>query len=383
MPHDFASLKEVLIAFRDKDPNGNGKKDELPLIGSISASSGNIVMWLINMFTYVNNASYFNVDENGRLYLPHATDEYRQALVEIRDLIKEGLMFPSAFSMSNKEIRSLMNPYFEGDVVTVGVVAGDLDVICEEDNPAIYNYVAMPYWGYCNRNVNSFTPATFITKDCEYPLAAWKLMMLMCSEEGSLRAFYGEKGVDWDDADPETLTALGNPAQIKVIREDVLTTKGNSVWGSVQGNILVSDGFEICQLTDDMGQWVNKKMKTMADSYFYYIEGENSNRPEEREGVYPLPLLDVPVDISELIADEKSDSRYLIGQALTAFSSGSYKVSFNEHYLVDVTDDDHWYAYLAALEEAGYKVWMENYQRLLDEQYPDYVENFVHREVLP
>lgn len=31
IPTSLEELKEVLIAFRDEDPNGNGKKDEIPL----------------------------------------------------------------------------------------------------------------------------------------------------------------------------------------------------------------------------------------------------------------------------------------------------------------------------------------------------------------
>ena len=360
MPTNIDELETVLRAFRDKDPNGNGKKDELPLIGNNAAGSSSIIKWILNMYCYVDFNKYFNVDDNGKLYLPHITDEYRQALIKINQWIKEGLMFNSAFSMSNKEIKSLLNPP-EGEALTVGVFAGHPTLVHEVDNSAIYNYVAVPYWGYAIRNPQYFTPAVFITQDCEYPLAAWRLIMTASTKEGSYRQRYGEYGVDYVDADPGTKSFLGRDAEIKVLNESAFSGQNNCCWHGIMGTILIEAENEVCQLTEDMGKWVNYKMTNMAAAYNNYVKAETENNPDPK---YIMPDIVTPVEVSEADANERSNSQSVISEALSSFCCGTG--TYN-----NPNDDAQWNAYIKALEEQGYQKWMEYRQAVCEDQFPE------------
>ena len=360
MPTNIDELETVLRAFRDKDPNGNGKKDELPLIGNNAAGSSSIIKWILNMYCYVDFNKYFNVDDNGKLYLPHITPEYRQALIKINQWIKEGLMFNSAFSMSNKEIKSLLNPP-EGEALTVGVFAGHPTLVHEVDNSAIYNYVAMPYWGNAIRNPQYFTPAVFITQDCEYPLAAWRLIMTASTKEGSYRQRYGEYGVDYVDADPGTKSFLGRDAEIKVLNESAFSGQNNCCWHGIMGTILIEAENEVCQLTEDMGKWVNYKMTNMAAAYNNYVKAETENNPDPK---YIMPDIVTPVEVSEADANERSNSQSVISEALSSFCCGTG--TYN-----NPNDDAQWNAYIKALEEQGYQKWMEYRQAVCEDQFPE------------
>ena len=360
MPTNIDELETVLRAFRDKDPNGNGKKDELPLIGNNAAGSSSIIKWILNMYCYVDFNKYFNVDDNGKLYLPHITDEYRQALIKINQWIKEGLMFNSAFSMSNKEIKSLLNPP-EGEVLTVGVFAGHPTLVHEVDNSAIYNYVAVPYWGYAIRNPQYFTPAVFITQDCEYPLAAWRLIMTSSTKEGSYRQRYGEYGVDYVDADPNTKSFLGRDAEIKVLNESAFSGQNNCCWHGIMGTILIEAENEVCQLTEDMGEWINYKMNNMADAYNNYVKAETENNPDPK---YIMPDIVTPVEVSDADANERSNSQSVISEALSSFCCGTG--TYN-----DPSNDAQWAAYIKALEDQGYQKWMEYRQAVCEDQFPE------------
>ena len=56
VPTTTDELKDVLIAFRDGDPNGNGIKDEIGAYGQASGGYGeNVTAALINSFIYWNN----------------------------------------------------------------------------------------------------------------------------------------------------------------------------------------------------------------------------------------------------------------------------------------------------------------------------------------
>ena len=360
MPTNIDELETVLRAFRDKDPNGNGKKDELPLIGNNAAGSSSIIKWILNMYCYVDFNKYFNVNDEGKLYLPHITDEYRQALIKINQWIKEGLMFNSAFSMSNKEIKSLLNPP-EGEAITVGIFAGHPTLVHEVDNSAIYNYVAMPYWGCAIRNPQYFTPAVFITQDCEYPLAAWRLIMTASTKEGSYRQRYGEYGVDYVDADPGTKSFLGRDAEIKVLNESAFSGQNNCCWHGIMGTILIEAENEVCQLTEDMGEWVNYKMTNMADAYNNYVKAETENNPDPK---YIMPDIVTPVEVSDADANERSNSQSVISEALSSFCCGTGVYN-------NPNDDAQWAAYIKALEDQGYQKWMEYRQAVCEDQFPE------------
>ncbi len=360
MPTNIDELETVLRAFRDKDPNGNGKKDEKPLIGNNEAGNSNIIQWIINMYCYNDTNKYFNVDDNNQLYLNQITPEYRQALIKINQWIKEGLMYSTAFNMGSKEIKSLLNPP-EGEAMTVGVWAAHPTIVLETDHASVYDYVALPLWSNAPRNPQYSTPACFITQDCEYPQAAWHLFMTMCTKEGSYRQRYGEYGVDYVDADAGTKSFLGQDAEIKVINESAFANQNNTCWHLIQGTVLVQAENEVCQLTEDMGPWINAKMKAMADCYNSYVYAEENFNPDPK---YIMPDIVTPEEVSEADKNERDNSTSLIAEALKSFCTG--QGDYN-----DPSSDAQWNAYIAALEELGYKTWMEHRQLVYEDQYPE------------
>lgn len=354
MPTSTEELYDVLVAFRDRDPNGNGKKDEKPLIGYGS----NVLHWIVNMFCYMDNETWFNVDDDNQLYLPHLTDEYREALIFINKLVDEGLMFNSAVSFTNKDVKSLLSVP-DGEVGTVGVVVGHPTLIFPVGGSSVYSYEALPYWGNCIRTSQYYTPACFITQDCEYPLAAWNVLMAMTSPEGAFRQRYGEYGVDYVDADEGTKSFIGKDAEIKVINEDAFTGKNNILWHGIMGTVLIQAENETVQMADDA--WTQHKMRIMGDCYWNYVDGETNNSPDEK---YILPKLVVPEEVSDADSNERSNSQGVINEALQSFCLGTG--TYN-----DPSDDAQWAAYVQAVKDQGYEVWMANRQAIYENQFPD------------
>lgn len=78
MPENFEEFVEVLKAFRDKDPNGNGISDEIPMVGAIKTCEETTawddpIRWLINNWVYYNENYLFNATD-GQLWLPSECD---------------------------------------------------------------------------------------------------------------------------------------------------------------------------------------------------------------------------------------------------------------------------------------------------------------------
>lgn len=91
MPKTTEELKNVLIAFKTKDPNGNGKPDEIPL-SIINDDGGNEdLSFLLGSFGPGMNADLLVVDDNGKINHSALTPGYKEFMHYLQDLYKEGL----------------------------------------------------------------------------------------------------------------------------------------------------------------------------------------------------------------------------------------------------------------------------------------------------
>lgn len=95
MPKTVEEYKEVLKAFRDKDPNGNGQKDELPTSGREFGK------WMDHLFGMYGVAMWEGSPEwdlyDGKIQYAGVTPNMKAAIAFIRDLYKEKLLDNETF----------------------------------------------------------------------------------------------------------------------------------------------------------------------------------------------------------------------------------------------------------------------------------------------
>lgn len=356
MPTDIDSFYNTLIAFRDKDPNGNGKKDEVPLIGSIG-KYGDVVSYLINMFTYYDRSEFFRYDEQGKLYYTYGSDEYREALKFVNKLVKEGLLPTTAWTNDANMVKGVLTPV--DGVQKVGVFCAHSSLAFPVNDEVIFSYAAMPYWGYVAYDDQANQYHTFITEDCEYPDAAWNLLMAMSSEEGAYRMRYGEKGVDWVDADPNSVSFLGLPASIKVLNESAFTDIGNQCWGDIIATVLFNSENEACQVSEDDSDWLKQKYKLTKECFENY--GEAAKKNPTNTGI----KLAYTVEEQEYIQVSQTNTRNFINQCQASFCTGAGD-NYNDPY-----NDAQWAAYVKGIEDQDVATWMNLAQEVFDLQYGD------------
>jgi putative aldouronate transport system substrate-binding protein len=100
MPTTPEELKEVLIAFRDQDANGNGDpSDEIPFSGDpnnldISKLAG---WWGVDAAAQKNQFPYFSLVD-GELVFGANTEAYKSMILYFADLYAEGLVDPEIFT---------------------------------------------------------------------------------------------------------------------------------------------------------------------------------------------------------------------------------------------------------------------------------------------
>ena len=344
MPTNNDELYNVLKAFKEKDPNGNGLADEIPLVGTNTGLSGQTLDWLMNLFIYEDAATYFNVDENGKLYSPYTTGKYREALTFIRKLYKEGLMSPLVLTATPNDMKQMVCPS-EGGAQLAGVVCTHLTTGFVMDHEGIMAYEPLPMWGNCIYHENAHNFTTFVTKDCENLEAAWDLLMWMSTEESAVIQRYGEQGVSWDWAPEGTKSVMGTDAQIRLYK-DTWSTIGNDNWRNVEATILVNAEGEGNQAVPEEETEVRQHKYDLFNEALvnYNNQIANFNPPDEQI----CPLLVWPQEYKDEVPYARDDCKSYISKARTDFITGTE----------DIESDAAWQAYLDQLNKLGFEQWL-------------------------
>ena len=226
VPTTLEELRNVLVAFNTQDPNGNGQADEVPMIGK-----EDLMNYITNAFVLYRQNNY-NVTD-GKVWDPVVTDEYRQALIYMNQLVNDGLFKKLCFSIqSETEYKALISPA-EGPS-KVGIFVGHPERRTSANTDALDEFIALPALsdetgkgGYTVTAPLTVDWMGFITKDCEYPAAAMKFLDAWYLDETMTIQRHGEKGVDW--VEEEGKTPYGTDAHIKVINSEAFFS-GNSTW---------------------------------------------------------------------------------------------------------------------------------------------------------
>ncbi|OAK67904.1 extracellular solute-binding protein [Lederbergia galactosidilytica] len=95
MPKTVEEYKEILIAFRDEDPNGNGEKDELPTSGREFGK------WMDHLFAMYGVAMWEGNPEwdiyDGQINYAGTSENMKAAIAFIRELYEEKLLDNETF----------------------------------------------------------------------------------------------------------------------------------------------------------------------------------------------------------------------------------------------------------------------------------------------
>lgn len=119
MPETTEEFYQMLKDFKEKDPNGNGKADEIPLMGATTGWNAIPLTFLMNSFIYTQTGTYggFLDRDAGKLSFVANTNEWREGLRYITRLVDEGLMAPDTFVQKVEQLKAVAeNP----DVALLG-----------------------------------------------------------------------------------------------------------------------------------------------------------------------------------------------------------------------------------------------------------------------
>lgn len=354
VPTTTDELKEVLIAFRDQDPNGNGIKDEIPLYGAQKVGyGGNIAKGLMNSFTYFNGP--LALDANNKVISPVITEEYRNGLRYMHELYEEGLMAATVFTDDGTQFKATLNQ--EPNVVGF-VSAGSLSNWPDaKSNP---NFLQMemiapvagpegicwsPYeanFAWKNHSV------MYIFNGTEKVDLAVKLADAFFDPTVSIMGRYGEKGVDWTD-DPEVLKNESNDYVEAGLYDGVKYKVLNDVWASTTTDKFWFNAGPRYFSLDDANQVATVNEYSADDPS--NLQGENVVLYNHLHPEYVLPtILHYNEEEMEQIQQALVDIPTFVDQTMAEFITGSR----------DIEKD--WDAYVDEINSMGLQEWISSAQ---------------------
>ena len=89
-PETIEDWYEVLTAFKNEDPNGNGIQDEIPFSGLDLDLS--LFRYFLSAFDLPVSVGAWWYDENGEVFCVYTTDEYKNFVTEMNKWYEEGLI---------------------------------------------------------------------------------------------------------------------------------------------------------------------------------------------------------------------------------------------------------------------------------------------------
>ena len=204
VPKTTDEFKAMLEAFKSKDPNGNGKADEVPLSGSTEDYGVRVIPYLMNGFIYDDDRTFLILN-GGKVDTVANKPEWKEGLTFIKSLYDAGLIDPGSFTQNAEAYKKIGD---NADAELLGAGAGMHPAIFVTGGagaPYMGDYDPIPplqgpHAAFSTYIPNSVPGATFVLTNKASPeaqVAAIKLVDFMFTQEGQLRAHYGEEGKDW------------------------------------------------------------------------------------------------------------------------------------------------------------------------------------------
>jgi putative aldouronate transport system substrate-binding protein len=104
VPRSITDWTTVLKAIKTRDPNGNGKADEIPLSGDATSSTTGIPLTVQGFLSAFNLAPGFYQPSPGKVGFAEITGDYKRFLTQMRQWYGDGLIDPDFMSSTAQQL---------------------------------------------------------------------------------------------------------------------------------------------------------------------------------------------------------------------------------------------------------------------------------------
>lgn len=358
VPTTTEELKNVLIQFRDNDPNGNGKQDEIGVYGYQSGAFGeNVLASLMNSFIFWNGGTQnggLSISEDGSTVIaPFATEEWKNGLIYLKDLYDENLLSAGVFTDDTTIFKATLN---EPDNVVGLVSAGSLSNWPEAKTNK--NYLEMklikPLEGpdgvaYTPFNVDNPRQEGFIFANTDKLDLAIKFIDNFYSYDTTLFVFNSAED-KYYTTDPEECRKSS-----EVYGHEIKYVQTGDFWGSPSNATwrTIGPSYYSVSMQDSVGSKAEEAPAADDPTYL---------NPQQLEWYYPahpentLPIVHYNEEEAGTIQEALTNIPSFVNQAMAEFITGTRNI------------DTGWDSYLEELDSMGLQEWLDNAQTAYERQ---------------
>lgn len=324
MPENTEELREVLRAFVNDDPNGNGKKDEIGMIGATTWNTMVEYALMGMSFQTVKPDFWLSLGADGKtVEFSPSTDAYREGLRYIKSLYDEGLIDGTSFTQKDDQMAQTIRtePHVVGMYVCDHAGMGyDNNNPEEAENYQILIPVAGPDgFRRQGQNANEGEIQGFhavITDTCKYPEAAFRLIdEFFYDDDYNMERMYGERGLGWDYAPEGTKNVFGGEARyiVNSVTEDQSAEIKKGTMGVGPQADLASFRLSMLPEAEDIYLPGNYEQRITLDT-----QKVEQYIPEERLDY----MVYIPIDMADDYAEIQTNLNNFVRMATVQFITG-------------------------------------------------------------
>lgn len=349
IPTTTEEFYQVLKAFKEQDPNGNGKADEIPLSGANKGWRTNIDGFLMCPFIY-NPSGDRLFREGDKILASYVQPGWKEGLKYINKLYEEGLLYPETFTQDNTQLKNLG----ENDEIAIlgAAPAGYSGIFTQVGGERFKGYVAVPPLkgpdGYQTTFYNPYAsnPGFFlITAAAEDPVLAFKWVDWFYSLEGTITSIMGRPDIEWRWAEKDEKGLNGGTALYKNIvnqREGIQNVNWNQANPSYR-----PPEFRLGRVWDG-DPYKNERI--------LYVETKEKYEGKELEGSHIPPLSFKEEELLE-VEDLRVAINNYVEESIAQFVLGARDI------------EKEWDSYLNELKAIGLERYLEIHQDAYNRKY--------------
>jgi putative aldouronate transport system substrate-binding protein len=354
MPTTTDEFEQVLLAFKERDPNGTGQPDEIPLATATEGFQTSLDAFFMNAFTYNPGpgGKWLSV-QDGTVTAIYATAPWRAGLEYLARLYAQGLIGSESFTQDLDQLRQLTNN--PGTTIVGAVPAGAPSAfinVDREEGSRWTQYTAVPPLAgpegvrfAASNPYQAFRSGAFVvTSACQQPEIALRWADGLYDLETSLRAVEGVLGEHWRWAEPGEVGNNGEPA----VWERLFA------YGQVQNFSWSQTGPYYRPEPVHSGQVLKPEEAAYSLETILYRATKDKYEPQAQPAELVLPPLFFSQEQAQQVAD--------LDATINAYVEESFALAVTGQ--LDIAAE--WETYLATLEGMGLAQYLQIHQEAYD-----------------
>ncbi|GEK05690.1 extracellular solute-binding protein [Schleiferilactobacillus harbinensis] len=320
LPKTTDEFYDLLKRFKNEDPNGNGKADEIPLT---DVKMNNARVWLMAAFGLLSQDVQNN---NGKVIYTPISSNYKAYLTFMHKLFAEGLLDKDTFSQSDDQKKA------KGQADRLGAFCDYFSYFttgrstAQAVNDPMFQPLTSPQ---SKKTVVPLSPKInrgnfAITKNNPSPAAALRWVDYLYSDKGAIYFNQGPEGYVWQSAK----NSKGQDVRVfaKGVNPDNVEDK--------RGKITPAYGLTVPMLSADRDQYALRKDPDApaVDNFTKFVRKETKDKIDPN-GRIPYPLVYLTKDEQDSVASSANDLKTFVEESEAKFITGVKPLSEWDSYV--------------------------------------------------